>query len=75
MEAKLKAWVETILSNDETSTDEQLIEHFIAEGGIERAEAVALVARRNEFLSDLFDEYIVGGVILTRKEYLREIER
>lgn len=47
---ELTAWVEAILSNDEASTDEELVEHFKTEGGIAQAEAAALVARRSEFL-------------------------
>ncbi|WP_342051256.1 MULTISPECIES: hypothetical protein [unclassified Cupriavidus] len=45
-----RKWAEAILSNDEASTDAELVEHFVGDG-IERAEAMAAVARRSEFLN------------------------
>jgi len=45
-----REWAEAILSNDEASTDQELVEHFV-EGGMDRADAVAAVAHRDKFLN------------------------
>ena len=45
-----REWAEAVLSTDEASTSQEQVELFVA-GGIDRAEAVAAVARRDEFLN------------------------
>jgi len=46
-EIMLKKWIMDILSNDEVSTDDELINHFINEGGLTRKEAVKWVLLRD----------------------------
>ncbi|QYY33667.1 hypothetical protein K2O51_30945 (plasmid) [Cupriavidus pinatubonensis] len=50
MNEQQRTRAEALLSNDETSTDEDLVELFAA-NGIARPLAVAAVARRMEFLN------------------------
>ena len=47
-------WINAILANDETSTDEELLEHFVNEGGLTCTEAEHFVAQRNRCLKDMF---------------------
>ncbi|CAJ0808484.1 hypothetical protein R77560_04727 [Ralstonia thomasii] len=55
MNTQQRTWAEDVLSNDESSTDQELVEHFV-KGGIDRDVAVAAVARRMEFLNqDLYN--------------------
>lgn len=42
--------IESTLSNDETSTDAEIIEYFMMEIGLSEAEARAWVAKRDEYL-------------------------
>lgn len=44
-------WIEAVLANDEDSTDEELVEHFVGEGGMPESEAREWVNRRDEYLS------------------------
>jgi hypothetical protein len=48
---RLKA-IAAILANDETSTDEELIQHFMAEFGFSRGEAEWYAAEREAALSN-----------------------
>lgn len=50
MNEQQRTWAEAALSNDEASTDQELVEQFV-EGGIDRDQAVAAVTRRMEFLN------------------------
>lgn len=50
VDPEVSAWARSILANDEASTDAELVEHFVTEGGMDRAAAEAIVARRMEFL-------------------------
>ena len=45
-------WIRAVLINDEASTDEELVSHFISEGAgrITEQEARVWVARRSGFL-------------------------
>lgn len=52
---ELVRWVNAILHNDESSTDEELIEHF-RKGGLTQQEAQKAVSQRNECLKDIFYE-------------------
>lgn len=55
MDEQQREWAEAILSNDEASTDQELVDHFV-EGGVARDVAVVAVARRMEFLNqDLYN--------------------
>jgi len=46
-------WIKAVLINDEASTDEQLVQHFIKEGPMTKEEAEWWVGKRNEFLACL----------------------
>lgn len=48
--ADQKRWIIATLTNDETSTDAELVEYFITEGGVERFIAEFWVAKRNEYI-------------------------
>jgi len=39
MDTKTIVWIKQILANDEASSDEELLEHFVKEGGLSRDEA------------------------------------
>jgi hypothetical protein len=54
MDAKTKFWIKQCLANDEASSDEELLEHFVKEGGLSRDEAARWVALRPEYLRDMF---------------------
>ena len=54
MDAKTKIWIKQILANDENSSDAELLEHFMKEGGLSREEAARWVALRPEYLRDMF---------------------
>ena len=45
-------WIKTILVNDETSTNEELKEHFIKEGKLTRGEADHYINQRSEALTN-----------------------
>lgn len=46
--------IDAILSNDEASTDEELISHFMSEIGLTEAQAKQQVSKRTEMLNRLF---------------------
>jgi hypothetical protein len=50
MSKKIEA-IKQILANDEASTDAELVEHFMTEFQMSREEALAWVAKRNDYLS------------------------
>jgi len=52
---KLKL-IETVLTNDETSTDQELIEYFETELKINHRQATNLVLRRYEYLNKIEKE-------------------
>ena len=54
MNAQTIAWIKQILANDEVSTNEELLEHFVKEGGLSQKEAARWVALRPEYLRDIF---------------------
>ena len=54
MDAKTKIWIKQILTNDEFSSDGELLEHFVKEGGLSQDEAARWVALRSEYLRDMF---------------------
>jgi transposase-like protein len=45
-----RAWIEAILSNDEASSDSQLMELFMDEGGLSESEARSWVLKRDSYL-------------------------
>jgi hypothetical protein len=54
MDEKTKHWIKATLSNDETSSDEELLQYFVKEGGLTPEEAGRWVALRDRYLLDLF---------------------
>ncbi len=46
-------WVKAVLSNDEVSSDEELVDHFVQEGGLIKEEAEGWVAKRSFYLNNL----------------------
>lgn len=49
--ARTKDWISSTLENDETSTDEELIDYFQKEGGFSKEIAELIVSKRNAVLS------------------------
>lgn len=43
-------WIDAVLSNDEISTDDELIDYFMVEGGLSRAEAAEHIKNRSSYL-------------------------
>ena len=54
MDAKTKFWIKQCLANDENSSDEELLEHFVKAGGLSRVEAAQWVALRTEYRVNMF---------------------
>src|SRR5687768_12843181 len=54
MDAKTKFWIKQILANDEASSDEELLEHFVKEGGLSRDEATRWLALRPQYMREVF---------------------
>ena len=54
MDAETKQWIKSTLSNDEYSSDEEMLEYFMKEGGLSRDEATRWVALRPNYLVDMF---------------------
>jgi hypothetical protein len=52
--AKTKDWIKQTLANDEVSSNEELLEHFVKEASLSRVEAARWVAIRPEYLWDMF---------------------
>jgi len=50
---KLEDWVKSILSNDENSTDEELVQLMIEEGPMSREEAEKWVSKREFYLNNI----------------------
>ncbi len=48
--AQTAHWVEAVLTNDETASDDELVVYFMAEGSFTQEEAELLVSKREEFL-------------------------
>jgi hypothetical protein len=46
-------WINSVLHNDEVSSDEEIVQHFISEG-VSEQRARAAVAQRQECLVDMF---------------------
>ena len=50
----LGPWIESVLTNDEYATDEELVEHFISEGGLSEKEAQKWVSLRDKYLGKIY---------------------
>jgi hypothetical protein len=44
-------WVEAVLTNDETASNEELVAYFMREGNFTKEEAALLVSKRGEYVS------------------------
>ncbi|SAL74822.1 hypothetical protein AWB69_09247 [Caballeronia udeis] len=53
LDEKTREYFESVLSNDEAASDEELIQLFVTESGVSIDEATAIVARRMDFLNFL----------------------
>lgn len=51
---QVEQFIDAILCNDEVSTDEELVEHFMQELNIQKDEAEKIVAKRDEKLNEFF---------------------
>jgi hypothetical protein len=49
-------WIEAVLTNDENSSDEELVEHFMNEGGLIRWQAEVYVSKRTYCRNRIFIE-------------------
>jgi hypothetical protein len=54
MDAKTIAWIKQILANDEASSDEELLELFVKEGGLSRNEVTRWLALRPQYMREVF---------------------
>jgi hypothetical protein len=43
-------WVEAVLTNDETASNEELVAYFMREGNFTKEEAELLVSKRGEYV-------------------------
>jgi polyhydroxyalkanoate synthesis regulator phasin len=50
MKQQTLEWINAILHNDEVSTDQELVEHFVKEGNLTEDEAKRFVAQRDKCL-------------------------
>jgi hypothetical protein len=64
-------WIESTLTNDEASTDEELVQHFIKEGGLSEEEARSWVAKRDTYLRGELPE---SKEISVKEEKIQELE-
>src|SRR5258708_889690 len=46
-------WIQSVLSNDEYASDEELVDYFMHEGGLTSEEAQAWVAKRDFYLNNI----------------------
>jgi hypothetical protein len=46
-------WIETVLSNDEVSSDQELVQYFMEEGGLTQREACHWVAKRDIYQKNI----------------------
>lgn len=53
MKYELTEWVKDILSNDEVSTNEELIEHFMHEGPMTKQQSINAVSKRKFYLNNI----------------------
>ena len=56
MDAKTKQWIKSTLSNDEYSSDEEMLEYFMKEGPLSYEEAARWLALRPQCRIDPFCE-------------------
>ena len=69
MDAKTISWIKQTLSNDEYSSDEEMLEYFMKEGPLSSEEAAQWLALRRQYMTDPFCEAEPGDEI-SREPYL-----
>jgi hypothetical protein len=57
-----KHWIQAVLSNDEYSSDEELIAHFMNEGNMTEREAKKWVSKRKFYLNNIV---MLDGTVYT----------
>jgi hypothetical protein len=62
-------WIKATLSNDEASSDQELVDHFMKEGGLSKEDAQAWVAKRGEYLKGVTES---SG--MNAKEYFEKLK-
>jgi hypothetical protein len=50
LDSQTAHWIEAVLTNDETASDDELVAHFMQEGNFTKEEAEVLVSKREEYL-------------------------
>ena len=68
LDAKTLRWVEATLSNDEASSDEELVRHFIKEGGLSEQEARSWVKERGSYLRGENSKRNIVELVTNKKE-------
>jgi hypothetical protein len=53
MDMQTENWIKSTLSNDEYSSDEELIEYFMTEGPMSKEEAEKWVAQRSFYMNNI----------------------
>jgi hypothetical protein len=53
LDAKAVEWVEDVLSNDENSTNAELVEYFLTQG-LSRLQAESVLRHREDYLLNLY---------------------
>jgi len=52
-DAQTQDWIKDILSNDENSSDEELVEYFMEEGPMSKQQAEDVVTKRKFYLNNI----------------------
>ena len=63
MDVKTISWIKQTLSNDEYSSDEEMLEYFIKEGPLSSEEAAQWLALRHQYRTDPYCEAEPGDEI------------
>ena len=63
MDAKTISWIKQTLSNDEYSSDKEMLEYFMKEGPLSSEEAALWLALRHQYRTDPFCEAEPGDEI------------
>ena len=63
MDAKTISWIKQTLSNDEYSSDEEMLEYFMKEGPLSPEEAAQWLALRPQYMREVFCDAEPGDQI------------
>lgn len=53
LDKQTEKWIKATLSNDEYSTDEEMVEYFMTEGKLTKEEAQKWVAQRSFYMNNI----------------------